>query len=147
MGRAKWKTEHKGLTLRSGFEKRVASFLDDKKIKYSYEEDKISYTEPATNRTYRPDFKLPNGIYIECKGRFTPADRRKMALIVEQHPELDIRMVFMRDNPLNKNSKTTYTAWCAARGIKAVVDSTGVIPREWLKPNRRVRTNNKKETE
>ena len=137
MARSKWKTTHKDLTLRSGFEKKVASYLDSKKVKYTYEEDKIPYTEPATDRKYTPDFKLPNGIYIECKGRFTPADRRKMALIVEQHPDLDVRMVFMRDNTLSKSSKTTYTAWCAARGINAIVSSNGEIPKEWLKASRK----------
>lgn len=137
MARSKWRTEYKGLTLRSGFEKKVAVFLDGKKIKYAYEQDKIKYVEPSTDRTYTPDFKLPNGIFIECKGRFTPADRRKMALIVEQHPELDVRMVFMQDNTLSKKSKTTYSAWCAARGIKAVVSATGEIPKEWLKPSRK----------
>lgn len=146
MARNKWKTQHKDLTLRSNFEKKVASFLDKKKIKYTYEQDKISYVEPATNRKYTPDFKLPNGIYIECKGRFTPADRRKMALIAEQHPELDVRILFMRDNTLSKTSKTTYTQWCAARGIHAAVHSGGEIPQEWLKASRKAGTKTKKET-
>jgi len=127
-------------------EKKVATFLDTKKIKYTYEQDKIPYTEPATDRKYLPDFKLPNGIYVECKGRFTPADRRKMALIIEQNPELDIRMLFMRDNTLSKASKTTYTMWCSQRNIKSAVSSDGTIPTEWLKPSRKARQSNKKET-
>lgn len=133
MGRAKWKQEHKGLTLRSGFEKRVAQFLDAKKVKYDYERHKIKYVEPATNRTYTPDFVLPNGIHIECKGRFTPADRRKTALVLEQFPELDLRLVFMRDNTLSKNSRTTYSAWCEQRKIKCCVSPSGEIPKEWLR--------------
>lgn len=136
MGRAKWKQEHKGLTLRSGFEKRGAEFLDSRKVKYEYEEHKIKYTEPATNRTYTPDFRLPNGIYLEYKGRFTPADRRKMALVIEQNPELDFRLVFMRDNTLSKNSRTTYSAWCASRGIVCHVSPDGSIPAEWLKQSK-----------
>lgn len=145
MARSKWKTTHKDLTLRSGFEKKVASYLDSKKVKYTYEQDKIEYTEPATDRKYTPDFKLPNGIYIECKGRFTPADRRKMALIIEQHPELDVRMVFMRNNTLTKASKTTYTDWCDKRNIKCCVSPNGEIPKEWTKASRKASANNKKD--
>jgi Phage endonuclease I len=141
MGRAKWKQDHNGLTLRSGFEKRGAEFLDSRKVEYEYEAHKVKYTEPATNRTYTPDFRLPNGIFLEYKGRFTPADRRKMALVIEQNPELDIRLVFMRDNVLSKNSKTTYSAWCAKRGWTYHVSPDGSIPKEWLKENKK---NNKK---
>lgn len=140
MGRAKWKQDHNGLTLRSGFEKRGAEFLDARKVKYEYEAHKVKYTEPATNRTYTPDFRLPNGIFLEYKGRFTPADRRKMALVIEQNPELDIRLVFMRDNTLSKNSNTTYSAWCAKRGWTCHVSGDGSIPQEWLKEKK----NNKK---
>lgn len=133
MARNRWKQEHNGLTLRSGFEKRVATFLDKNKVKYEYETVKLPFVEPATNRTYRPDFILPNGIHIECKGRFTPADRKKIALILEQYPDLDLRLVFMRNNTLSKNSKTTYTDWCEARGITSHVAEDGTIPKEWLK--------------
>lgn len=141
MGRQKWKQDHNGVTLRSGLEKRVATFLDKEKMGYEYELTKIKFEEPATLRTYTPDFKLDNGIIIECKGRFTPADRRKMALVIEQYPDLDIRMVFQRDNTLSKASKTTYSAWCASRGIVCHVTEDGSIPKEWLKNNKK-----KKET-
>ena len=47
---------------------------------------------------------------IEAKGFFKPSDRRKMLAVKEAHPHLDIRFVFMRDNTLSKNSKTTYTS-------------------------------------
>ena len=39
-----------------------------------YEKHQIRYTKPATNHTYKPDFRLPNGIFIETKGRFTLED-------------------------------------------------------------------------
>lgn len=137
MARNRWKQEHNGLTLRSGFEKRVATFLDKNKVKYEYETVKLPFVEPATNRTYRPDFILPNGIHIECKGRFTPADRKKIALILEQYPDLDLRLVFMRNNTLSKNSKTTYTDWCEQRSIKCCVCEDGNMPKEWLREKKR----------
>lgn len=147
MGRARWKQDHKGMTLRSGFEKRGAEFLDAKSIDYEYEKHKVKYEEPATCRTYTPDFKLPNGIFLEYKGRFTPADRRKMALVIEQNPELDIRLVFMRDNTLSKSSKTTYSAWCANRNVVCCVSPDGSIPKEWLtETSNKTRKNNKDKT-
>lgn len=119
--------------MRSGFETKIAAHLDTKKVKYSYETDKVKYTEPATNRTYTPDFSLASGIIIEAKGRFTAADRRKMALVIEQNPTLDIRLVFMRDNPISKGSKTLYSTWCDKRNIKYHVSPSGELPADWLK--------------
>lgn len=133
MSRARWKKNYKGLELRSGLEKKVATYLDQKKVKYEYETKVIKYTVPESLHRYTPDFILPNGIIIECKGRFTPADRKKMSLVIEQNPELDIRMLFMMDNTLSKSSKTTYSMWCEKRGIKWAVSKTGVVPKEWLK--------------
>lgn len=141
MARSKWKRKHKNYTVRSGFEKKVAAALDKKNVSYEYESEKLTYTIPACSRTYTPDFIITteNGhkIYCESKGRFTAADRKKMSLVIEQNPDLDIRMLFMLDNTLSKSSKTTYSMWSEKRGIKAHVSKEGEIPQEWLeeKPN------------
>ena len=74
---------------RSGLEELIDQDLKNKGIDGEYEQHKISYTKPATSHKYTPDFKLPNGIYVETKGRFTVFDRKKHLLIKEQHPELD----------------------------------------------------------
>lgn len=55
-----------------------------------------------------------------------------MALVIEQHPDLDIRLLFMRDNPIYKGSKTKYSTWCKERGIKFHVSANGEVPDEWL---------------
>jgi hypothetical protein len=120
------------LKLRSGFEKKVATKLTEKKIKFGYESLRLPYLVPPTPRTYTPDFTLPNGIIVEAKGKFDRDSRKKMALIIEQYPDKDIRMLFMRNNPINKGSKTTYTDWCEERGIKYHVSLNGEIPDEWL---------------
>lgn len=136
MARSRWKKKHKGETLRSGFELKTAKYLDERKIKYEYETLAVKYEVPASNHTYKPDFILPNGIIVECKGRFTAADRKKMSLVIEQNPELDIRLLFMVDNTLNKSSKTTYSMWCEKRNIKCHVSRAGEVPPEWLKKSR-----------
>lgn len=132
MSRQKWKRSHNGDALRSGFEVRGAKFLDSKNVKYEYEALKITYVVPESTHTYTPDFILPNSIITEYKGRFTPQDRKKMALVVEQHPELDIRMVFMVDNTLTKKGKTTYSGWCKKHNIKCHVARDGSLPDDWL---------------
>ena len=126
------KTRHKEHTLRSGFEKKVASNLDARKVKFTYEEEKIKYEIPASTHVYTPDFLLPNGVYIEAKGKFDVDSRKKMELIFKQHPDLDIRMLFMRNNFIQKTSKTRYSDWCEKRGVMYHVSPDGVVPDEWL---------------
>jgi hypothetical protein len=80
---------------------------------------------------YTPDFYLPEqDIYVEAKGFFSPADRQKMLLVIQQNMFLDIRMLFLRaSNKLNRSSKTTYGSWCDRYGI---LWADGQIPLEWL---------------
>jgi hypothetical protein len=139
VARSKWRNVHNGHTLRSGLEKRTATYLDSKNVKYEYETLLVEYVVPESTHKYKPDFILPNGVIVECKGRFTPADRKKMSLAIEQNPDLDIRLLFMLDNPISKGSKTTYTKWCEKRGIKCTVSKDGHVPDTWLKERRRKR--------
>jgi hypothetical protein len=132
VSRRRWGKKHGGYQLRSGFELKAAKHMDSLNVDYEYETLKLSYEIPASIHVYTPDFRLPNGIIVEAKGRFTPADRRKMALVIEQHPDKDIRLLFMIDNTLSKVSKTKYSDWCTKRGIKCVVSRAGEIPQEWF---------------
>lgn len=118
--------------LKSGYEKKIAKFLRDRDIKAEYEKGKIPYTVPEKKKNYIPDFLLPNGIYVEGKGLFNRVGREKMLLVVQQNPELDIRMLFMRDNTISKTSKTRYSDWCEKNGIKYAISEYGEIPEEWL---------------
>lgn len=119
-------------TLRSGFEKKIAKILTDREIPFGYESVRIPYTVPESKHYYTPDFELPNGVIIEAKGIFDRIARAKMALVLEQNPDRDIRILFMRNNKVNKNSKMTYGDWCTKRGIKWAVSLAGEIPEEWL---------------
>lgn len=114
---------------RSGLEKRVSKELEEAGVKYEYETKKIKY-RVEEDRTYTPDFILPNGIIVETKGRFTTADRKKHLLIQNQQPRLDIRFVFQNSRAkLYKGSKTTYGQWCEKYGFMYADKS---IPEEWL---------------
>lgn len=115
---------------RSGLEEDLDATLKVRGIDGQYEQHKISYIQPETHHTYTPDFRLPNGIYIETKGRFVMDDRKKHQLIRQQHPELDIRFIFQNSkNKIRKGSKTTYADWCVKYGFKY---ADKLIPTEWL---------------
>ena len=115
---------------RSGLEDRISEQLKGLSVPFKYEEFKIKY-EVHENRTYTPDFELPNGIIVESKGRFVAADRKKHLLVKKQHPELDIRFVFSNSKAkINKGSKTTYGDWCDKNGY---LYADKLIPEEWIK--------------
>lgn len=115
---------------RSGLEEEVDDKLKNAGVDGQYEQHKIEYVQPATKRKYTPDFKLPNGIFIETKGRFVASDRKKHLLIKDQYPDLDIRFVFQNaNNKLSKRSKTTYADWCRKYGF---LFAEKEIPKEWL---------------
>jgi len=116
---------------RSGLELEISELLKNRGIDGHYEENVIEYIKPITKHKYRPDFRLPNGIYVETKGRFLTADRKKHLLIKEQHPELDIRFLFQNSKvKISKNSKTTYASWCEKNGF---LYADKEIPEEWLR--------------
>ena len=116
---------------RSGFEHTVSKELTEAKVKFEYETTVISYIKPETNHTYTIDFTLPNGILVETKGRWVLEDRKKHLLIKKQHPELDIRFVFMNPNgKIRKGSKTTYANFCDKHGI---IWADKQIPKTWYK--------------
>ena len=132
--------------MRSKFERSIAKLLRSKGVKYEYEAYQFPYTEPLRrNRArcadcggsnlvrmgwYTPDFWLPaQGLFIETKGRFTAADRRKMLAVIKENPDDRFVMLFMRDNKIHKRSKTTYSAWCEANDVDYAV---GEPKEEWL---------------
>ena len=115
------------MNLRSGLEERVAKYFDLANVPYLYEAQKFAY---VTESKYTPDFFL-NELIIECKGFFKPSDRRKMLAVKAQHPQLDIRFIFQRNNTLTKNSKTTYGDWCTKHGFPYCIFPN--IPPTWLK--------------
>ena len=111
---------------RSGFEEKLASQLRRGGVSFQYETLKLEYTKTAT---YTPDF-IVGDIIIEAKGVWTVEDRKKHLLVREQHPHLDIRLVFQNArNKIRKGSDTTYAAWCEKKGIKYAHQT---IPKSWL---------------
>ena len=113
---------------RSTLEKNIASLLDGLGVSYGYESEKLGYT---IEHSYTPDFVLPNYIYLEAKGYWDAADRRKILAVKKDNPEIDLRMVFQSPyNTISKKSKTTYAKWCERHDIPWT--SYHNIPIDWL---------------
>ena len=94
---------------RSKLEERVASDLNKRGVKFRYEDERIEY---KVIRNYKPDFQLPNGIYVEAKGYFKSEDQRKMRNLKAQHPDKDFRMLFQNAKGKVQGSKMTNIEWC-----------------------------------
>jgi hypothetical protein len=133
---------------RSGLEKDAAEKLTAAGVPFGYESQTISYTVPAREAKYHPDFSFENcPIILEPKGRFggtyafkgrqmgnskdaAVKERQKFILLKEQHPEWDIRFIFSRaKTPIYKGSKTTYGKWATDHGFKW---AEKVVPDEWI---------------
>lgn len=111
---------------RSGYEAAVMENLDEAGVSYTYEGSKIPYT---SDHHYYPDLTLQNGVIVEIKGFFPSQDRRKMRLVKEQHPKLDIRLLFQRDGYLYKGSKTKYSMWAEKHGFPWAIGKE--LPDDW----------------
>lgn len=120
---------------RSGLEDKIASGLTARGVSFEYEGERIKY-QVTKSKTYIPDFKLPNGLYIEAKGWFKAEDRTKLQYVRESNPGIDLRLVFQRaSNRLSKTSKTTYADWCDTHGFRWAERE---IPEAWInEPARR----------
>lgn len=97
-----------------------------------YETEKLTYIE---EKQYTPDFivtrKDGSKIYIESKGFFPYPERAKMVAVKAGHPDLDIRLVFYRDNPsqLGRGSKSRPSDWAVKNGFPFAIKE---IPADWL---------------
>lgn len=118
---------------RSGYEERVYNNAVSRNRQLDFEatDSILHYTKPARKARYIPDFRLPNGILIETKGRLTAEDRAKMLNVARDNPKADIRFLFMRANQRITRSKNsmTYEQWADKHGFRWTIGET--IPEEW----------------
>jgi hypothetical protein len=113
--------------MRSGFERTLAAQMRAENVSFEYETLKIPYTLEGV---YNPDFILENGIIIEAKGLLDRDSKRKMIAVKKQHPELDIRIVFMAADRKIPGGKQTHAQWADKAGY---IWADGKIPEEWTK--------------
>ena len=93
----------------------------------------MDYIIPASKHKYTPDFTLYLGdriVYVESKGRLDPDARKKMLAVREAHPDVDLRILFQREQPIRKGSKAMYSDWARKSGFQYAFGDS--IPEEWL---------------
>lgn len=122
---------------RNRFEEQTANALKANGITFSYEDTKIGYT---VSGTYLVDFRIitksGKTIYIETKGNgrsFDHAARRKMIAVKQQHPEIDLRIVFYSNGKIGPKRKDgshmCQSDWAEKYGYKYSIRH---IPVEWM---------------
>jgi hypothetical protein len=99
-------------------------------VTYSYETEVFPY---FVARKYKPDFIFHNtGILVECKGRFTGADRSKTLNVRSSLEQEGWELRFLFQKPYNKlspKSETTYAAWCDKHDF--IWAQGPAIPEDW----------------
>lgn len=138
---------HRKKDRRSIFEATIEEQLIAAGVKYEYESEQIPWTRTITSGVclgcghrkvgqlcyYTPDFEVEGSkgtFYIEVKGYLDGPDRTKLRAVRKQHPGLDIRIVFQRNNVIKgTKNKTRYSEWAQKNGFKFAFRE---IPKEWL---------------
>lgn len=121
-------------TFKGKLEPKVFKRLTQLKIKnIQYEVDTFKYNVP---KNYTPDFKYTyrNKVkYLEVKGYLRYEDKKKLELIKTQYPDLDLKLVFQKDNKITKRHKMRYSDWAKKWGFKYwVLEDMGDITKEFL---------------
>lgn len=84
-------------TLRGTWEVKVSEWLNHQGVMWT-RKHYIKYIDDNINRTYSPDFYIPNDdLIIEVKGYYSERDKRKMSLISEQYPQLKIKFIMKNE--------------------------------------------------
>ena len=133
----------------SNYEYTIAQHLLSEGVKFEYEPTRVDYRVPIRKgycekcgsntvsklASYTPDFFIPStGLWIETKGKWDSEGRTKIIAILESSDTINrdnFRMLFMYDNWITKNHKSTYMQWCEQHDIIAAVGKT--VPLEWCK--------------
>jgi restriction endonuclease len=112
---------------KSGFERTFAANLSARGIGFKYESIKLPY---RLERTYSPDYYIvDHDFYIETKGLLDRDSKAKMVAVKQQHPDVDIRFVFMHPHKKIPGTKQTHAQWAERNGF---LWAESVAPQEWF---------------
>lgn len=119
-----------GKKFKSIFEADIAKYLDGKNLPINYEPDTFDYIRKAT---YTPDWKISDTVYVESKGHLTQANRSNLIAFKQQHPEVEIILLFADSrNKLYRGSKTTYAEWAEKHGFRWADWNKHKFPEKWF---------------
>ena len=80
---------YKDIRMDSSWEVKVATYLDNSNIKWKYGETVFNIDE---KRSYRPDFELEDGTFIEVKGYWRKENLAKFDDFQKVHPEVIVEI-------------------------------------------------------
>lgn len=108
-----------------------ANYLLELGIEFEYEKDQYRYTLPERRYTvdWRVKTKTGKKLVIETKGRFDASDRSELVALKKCNPDLDIRLIFAKNDKIHKASSSRNMDWATKNGFKSAVKT---IPEEWL---------------
>jgi len=118
---------------RSSREVCLSKQLNEAGVPFKYEAKAFPYIRNGKVSWYTPDFKVADGIYLEGKGYFHGGDkdRQKLALVQQQHPQIDLRIVFQSERtPISSDTTMTYGDWADICGF--TWSGGGKVPDNWL---------------
>lgn len=126
-----FKSKAKDKTFHSGLEEAVATQLKARGVAFVHEpQPPVEYDVPERPSKFTPTFVLPNGIIVHTFRRLVLADRKKLMMIRDQHPTLDLRLVFVNSlSRVVKGGKATYGDWCRRMGF---IFADKSIPQSWI---------------
>jgi hypothetical protein len=78
---------HNGIRMDSSWEVRVARYLDETGVVWKYGETVFTLGQ---NRSYRPDFRLEDGSFIEVKGYWRAENLAKFHIFLKAYPDVEI---------------------------------------------------------
>lgn len=82
--------KHKEMFFRSSYEKLISDFLDILGVGWMYE----PYQFDVGTTIYVPDFYLPDkDIFLEVKGYWLNASRRKMSFFIQDYPKVNLILI------------------------------------------------------
>jgi predicted transcriptional regulator len=95
-GKGDWYTRLDGsvIWLKSSYEIRVAKVLDSLNIPWTYESKTFCL---SNGHSYRPDFLINDTVWWEVKGLLDDDNRDKMLLFFSDYPDIDLRMIWLKD--------------------------------------------------
>ena len=80
---------YNGIRMDSSWEVKVAEYLDANNISWTYGETVFPIDE---KRSYRPDFKLSDGSFIEVKGFWRPENKQKFEEWKHLYPQIKLEI-------------------------------------------------------
>jgi len=95
-----------------------------------HSKDNLEHSKSYTKK-YTPDVNFVS-YTIELKGFLRPDAKKRMEIWRKLYPDVDLRIAFMKDLPITKKAKLTYTGWATKHGFQSCVAKTfDELPPKW----------------